>query len=213
MISLKFYVIIKGSTEKMCCPTFFERNFDMKRIIALLLCLGMLAFAASGCGGSQKSTTATGDEARSLNASDYENNLGGLCNYLSALGYINANSKNEGVTYSRMRGTIIGASLDSADSDYSGKRFTAKKTGDTVIELYEFDLNKLNDTAKSVIDSVKNDGTFENAMGETVEDVYLSENGKFLMIYSDKSSDKKNEDHIETKNKVIKAFKEFHAND
>ena len=112
-----------------------------------------------------------------------------------------------------MRGTIIGASLDSADSDYSGKRFTAKKTGDTVIELYEFDLNKLNDTAKSVIDSVKNDGTFENAMGETVEDVYLSENGKFLMIYSDKSSDKKSEDHIETKNKVIKAFKEFHAND
>ena len=98
-------------------------------------------------------------------------------------------------------------------SDYSGKRFTAKKTGDTVIELYEFDLNKLNDTAKSVIDSVKNDGTFENAMGETVEDVYLSENGKFLMIYSDKSSDKKSEDHIETKNKVIKAFKEFHAND
>ena len=58
-----------------------------------------------------------------------------------------------------------------------------------------------------------NDGTFENAMGETVEDVYLSENGKFLMIYSDKSSDKKSEDHIETKNKVIKAFKEFHAND
>ena len=79
----------------------------------------MLAFAASGCGGSQKSTTATGDEARSLNASDYENNLGGLCTYLSPLGYLHAHSQSAGVSYSSMRGTITGESLVSADTAYA----------------------------------------------------------------------------------------------
>ncbi len=178
----------------------------MKKIIALLLCIGIFAVAASGCGGSSsKDPVATSDEAGSLEASDYDNDFEGLCNYLSAYGYINPLKENEGVTYTITRAEIIGAS--------KGRRFETKKIKDTpikdaTIELYEYDLEALSSTpdeaAEKTISSVKQDGTFENLLGETVKDVYLSKNGRFLMIYNGKD---------DGKDELVERFQNFHADD
>ena len=202
MISEKEYAIIKGCTAKKVHPlTFCERIFKMKRLIALILCVGLLAVTAAGCGGSQKKKVATGDEAVSTDAASYDNNFKGLCTYFSALGYINPLEDNKGVTYSVMSADIIGAK--------EGRRFVGQ--GDlknTVIELYEYDLAALQSTpdeaATEVRASVQKDNTFVNLVGKTVEDAYLSDNGRFLMIISGKN------DH---KEEVIKNFKSFHANE
>lgn len=179
----------------------------MKRILALLLCAGILVFAAAGCGGTQKSVTATGDEAKSLKASDYDDDFKGLCNYFSALGYINPKSENKDVTYSEMKAELIGAKKG------SGRRFEAKHTKDTVIELYEYDLKNLNATADEVRGSVDKDGTFVNLIGETVKNCYLSNNKKYLMIYTDNTIDddtKETDKNFKAREEVVKNFKAFH---
>ena len=178
----------------------------MKKIIALLLCIGLFAAVAVGCGG-QKQAVATGDEAKSLKASDYKDNFDGLCTYLSAWGYINPLADNKGVTYTVMNADIIGAK--------QGRRFTANadKIKDTVIEIYEYDLSKLNDSAKEVRSSVEKDGTFVNLVGETVKNVYLSNNGKYMMIYTDhtiKDDTKETDDNYKMREEVVGKFKTFH---
>lgn len=185
----------------------------MKRILAILLCVGIFAAVAAGCGGAQKEKIATGDEAASLNAADYKDNLEGLCNYLAAWGYINPynnpdeKKSNEGVTYSKMRGELIGAKAD------SGKRFTAQHRKDTTIELYEYDLGNLNATADEVRASVEKDGTFKNLIGETVNNVYISNNKKYLMIYTDTTINgdtKETDDNYKSRQEVVEKFKKFH---
>ena len=82
-----------------------------------------------------------------------------------------------------------------------------------LIELYEYDLNNLNDTAKSVINSVKKDGSFV-ILDLPAVTAYLSDNGKYMMIYTDNSIDKKNPDEnsdsYKHREQVIENFKEFH---
>ena len=140
----------------------FERILIMKRILAFILCAGIFAAVAAGCGGTQKSAVATEDEAYKStytlkkNVNDYDDTLKGLCQYFGALGYINPIDKNQDITYSDMKGELIGAVKN------TGKRFQAKHTEDTVIELYEYDLKNLNATADEVRSSVEKDGTFVN---------------------------------------------------
>lgn len=178
----------------------------MKKIIIFLLCLGMFATVAAGCGGQVKETVATGDEAKSLNASDYKDDYNGLCTYLSALGFINPLEDNKGVTYTVMTAEIIGAK--------QGRKFTAQHRKETTIELYEYDLNNLNATADEVRASVKQDGSFINLLDEAVSNVYLSNNGKYLMIYDDKtinSDTKDTDENYLDMLEVVKKFKEFHG--
>ena len=180
----------------------------MKRIIALLLCIGLFASVAAGCGGSGKQPTATGDEAVSKKATDYKNDFSGLCTYLSALGYINPLEDNKGITYTVMSADIIGAK--------QGRRFTATHRKDTTIEIYEFDLKKLASTpdeaATTVLASVKKDGTFKNLVGETVKNVYLSNKERYMMIYTDTSINgdtKKTDKNYQAREEVVKNFKNF----
>ncbi len=150
----------------------------MKKIIALLLCLGMFAAVCAGCGGPQ--ITATGDEATNKSADAYKD------------------------TYSEMRADLIGAK--------QGRRFNAQHTKDTTIELYEYDLAKINATADEVLQSVKTDGSFKNLFGDKVDSVYLSANGKYMMVYSDKTinDDTKETDENYTKRQeVIDKFMDF----
>ena len=214
MISAKECVIIGDSTaEPVRSPTTLERILIMKKILAIILCAGMFAAVAAGCGGSKQSEVATNDEAYKAtytlkkNVNDYKDDLNGLCEYFGALGYINPIEKNKGLTYSDMKGELIGAKVD------TGKRFLAKHTKDTVIELYEYDLKNLNATADEVRASVQKDGTFVNLIGETVKNVYISDNGKYLMIYTDStiSGDTKETDaNYKAREEVVKKFKAFH---
>ncbi len=194
----------KGRHLKCAALTFFERNCTMKRIIALILCLGMFAAAAAGCGGQAKEPVATGDEAKSKSVSDYKNTYEGLLNYLSAWGYINPLKDNEGVTYTNMTAELIGAK--------QGRRFTAMNTKNTTIEIYEYDLNKLDATADEVRSSVEKNNTFQNLFDEKVNNVYLTKNGRYMMIYNDTSINddtKDTDENYKNRQECIDKFLEF----
>ena len=176
----------------------------MKRIIALILCLGIFAAAAAGCGGSSKEPVATGDEAKNTDVSAYKNTYDDLLNYLSAWGYINPLKDNEGITYSNMTAELIGAK--------QGRRFTAMHTKNTTIEIYEYDLNKLDATADEVRSSVEKNNTFQNLFDEKVENVYLTKMGRYMMIYNDTSINddtKDTDDNYKSRQEVIEKFMAF----
>ena len=183
----------------------------MKRLIALLLCIGMFAAVAVGCG-QQKQEVATGDEAKSLNAADYEDTYAGLCNYLSAYGYINPLEDNKGLTYTVMNSDLIGAK--------QGRRFNCKHTENksATVEIYEYDLEGLkaspDEAATTVLESVKKTGTFTNLIGGTVKDVYMSDNGKYMLIYNDdsiKDDTKEDDKNFVARKELVEKFKKFHA--
>lgn len=184
----------------------------MKRVLAALLCAGMLIVFASGCMGGGKQTNpedvATGDEASSLDPEDYKNNFEGLCNYFAAYGYINPKYDDKNT---EMDASLIGAKV--------GKKFTAiriddKDVNNITIELYEYDTQNHNATADEVIGSVKEDGTFSIIELPRVN-AYLSDNGKYLMIYTDKGLDesKTDSDNYKWREEVLEKFKTFHSNE
>lgn len=184
----------------------------MKRVLAALLCAGMLIVFASGCMGGGKQTNpedvATGDEASSLDPKDYKNNFEGLCNYFAAYGYINPKYDDKNT---EMDASLIGAKV--------GKKFTAiriddKDVNNITIELYEYDTQNHNATADEVIGSVKEDGTFSILELPRVN-AYLSDNGKYLMIYTDKGLDesKTDSDNYKWREEVLEKFKTFHSNE
>jgi hypothetical protein len=72
------------------------------------------------------------------------------------------------------------------------------------VELYQFDTKKTNDT----VEAVKKDGKF--TIYEKEVEAYVSDNGKYLMIYSDTAvTDDTTTEAYKTKQSAIKAFKEF----
>ena len=92
-----------------------------------------------------------------------------------------------------------------------GRKYTKKNIK---IELYVYDTNNLNDTANQIIESVKNNGEFVILDLPAVK-AYLSDNGKYLMIYSDDSIKKDNPNteaaNYKAREEVIEKFKSFYA--
>lgn len=192
----------------------------MKRFIAAILCVGLIAAVSTGCAYkdalSKESTTtqateatgsaATADEPK---ASDFKDNLEGLTNYFAELGYLTMkDGKIDESTVTVMDASLIGAK--------EGKKYATSYGGKAItIELYEYDvrnLNNLNDTAKAVIESVKNSGEFTILDLPPVK-AYLSNNGRYIMIYTDSSIDDANpdkeSDNYKHREEVIKNFKSF----
>lgn len=188
----------------------------MKRLFAALLCAGLLAVSMTGCSYQdalaqnsessqvEETKSASDDEAdadKDVNPASYDNNLDGLCEYFAALGYIPTNKKGEIDTSKEkeMDAALIGAK--------SGKKYQEKALA---VELYEYDTEKLNDTAKEIIASVEKDGTFTILDMKPVK-AYLSDNGKYLMVYTDSgiSEDKEN-DRSKLRDQVVEDFKVFH---
>ena len=106
--------------------------------------------------------------------------------------------------------TVMDASLIGAKE---GKKFVTAYGGKAItIELYEYDLKNLNDTAKTVIESVKNSGEFTILDLPSVK-AYLSNNGRYIMVYTDASIDDatpdKESDNYKHREEVIKNFKSF----
>ena len=175
----------------------------MKKLCAAMLAAVMFAAVASGCfGAGQKAAVATGDEAASQNASDYENNFEGLCNYLASFGYINPVDENADVTFTVMDASLIGAA--------KGRRFTEQTMKKANIEIYEYSDTK-NATADEVLKSVKDNGTFSILELPEVN-ALLSDNGKYLMVYKDQTIDesKTDADNYKLREEIIEKFKEFH---
>lgn len=146
------------------------------------------------------SDAASADEAKTksdkINPSDYEQTLDGLRDYMKDSGYITIEEENKNVT--TMNAKLIGAE--------KGNKYT---TGNIRVELYSFNLKKKNADRDKIIENVKKNGTY-NIYNQTVT-AYLSDSGKFLMIYSnsDIAKDDKTSDAYKTMQKAITAFKKF----
>ena len=178
----------------------------MKRILTAFLCACMIAITASGCGYTDaldkassnteatQATEATGDDE--IKSEDYKNDLEGLSDYFADKKYIAVDKKGEiDKNYvTEMDASLIGAK--------SGKKY---KYGAITVELYEFDK-----TDGNVYKSVKETGKF------TILDLpevtaHISDNGKFVLIYTDKTIDeaKTEADNYKKRQTVIDDFKAF----
>lgn len=179
----------------------------MKRILTALLCVCMIAVVSAGCGytdaldkqnSETKATqateqTATEDEVK---ADSYENNLDGLSKYFADKGYIakDKDGKIDKNYVTKMDASLIGAK--------SGNKY---KYGTITIELYEFDK-----TDGDVYKSVKETGKFEILNLPEVT-AHISDNGKFMLIYTDTSIDESKTDaeNYTKRQTVIGDFKSF----
>ena len=162
----------------------------MKKFFAIVLVL-CFALMSVGCGvkgwkDSGNDDTSSKEESlvKTVDDKDYENNLAGLAEYLKAAEVIKGDA-------TKMSAEMIGA--------VSGEKYSYDKN--TFVEIYEFDTANLSADAKEVLDSVKEKGSFV-VLGTEVE-ATISENGKYIMVYTQA---KENE---ELKKASIEAFKVF----
>lgn len=190
----------------------------MKRFIAAILCVGLIAAVSVGCGykdalskdnkTTTQATDATGSSATAdePKPADFKDNLEGLISYFTELEYLAMkDGKLDESSVTVMDASLIGAK--------EGKKFITAYGGKAItIELYEYDLKNLNDTAKTVIESVKNSGEFTILDLPSVK-AYLSNNGRYIMVYTDASIDDANpdkeSDNYKHREEVIKNFKSF----
>ncbi len=175
----------------------------MKKIIAALLAAVVITISASGCMGmGAKSAVATGDEARSQNAADYPDTYEGLCNYLASFGYINPLKDNVDSTYVVMDYALVGAT--------HGRRYTEQTKKKATIEIYDYSDAK-SATADEVLAGIKDKGTF-TVLGLPEVKAILSNNGKYMMVYNDKSikEDNKEQDEYKLREEIVEKFKTFH---
>lgn len=190
----------------------------MKRFIAAILCVGLIAAVSAGCAykdalskdntATTRATEATGSSATAdePKPADFKDNLEGLISYFTELEYLAMkDGKLDESSVTVMDASLIGAK--------EGKKFITAYGGKAItIELYEYDLKNLNDTAKTVVESVKNSGEFTILDLPSVK-AYLSNNGRYIMVYTDASIDDANpdkeSDNYKHREEVIKNFKSF----
>lgn len=160
---------------------------SFKKIIALIMAVFVIASFA-GCASAPQSQSDT------VKISDIkEEGMAKLCKQLNDDELV----PNEATD---MQNEVIGA--------ISGYRFTiALDGGNALVELYEYDPDNLNDTAKRIISEVKEDGTF-NMLDISDVAAELSDNDKYLMIYNDSKSvgDDADEKHKERREKITEIF-------
>ena len=176
----------------------------MKKIISAIL-LAVTAVSLSGCMQSgnklEKLSTENAPDADTIKTSDYANNLEGLEKYLTALDYIPKEAQ-----ATEMLSNVIGAK--------SGRRYNFIVDNSTVsVELYEYDTDNLGEEGKRVVDEVKSGGEFyvfdkSVKLDENIAyEASLSDSGKYLLIYTDTSTDISN---IQRKADFTQKVKEFY---
>ncbi len=177
----------------------------MKKIIAAILG-AVTAVSLAGCrtAGSQleKISTESAPDPDTVKVSDYADNLEGLEKYLVDLDYIPQKSE-----ATDMLASVIGAK--------SGHRYNFIVNKSTVIaELYEYDTDDLGEEGRRVINEVKTNGEFyvfdKNVQLDenTAYKAELSGSGKYLLIYTDNSTDIAN---VQRKEDFTAKVKAFHA--
>lgn len=183
----------------------------MKKIISALLMASVIAISAAGCGyndaleqaskanqqttsASQSASEQTSKEAEKV----YKDSFDGLCSYMQDKGYYT-----DKAVKTEMDASFIGAK--------QGVKYSI--SNNLAIELYEYDTTKLNDTAKEIVKEVKESNSFTIIEGYPVNAAYLSDNGKYLMIYNDTKIDKnkpdKNSNEYKVRENAVKDFLAF----
>lgn len=182
----------------------------MKKIIAAVCASFIIAASLTGCydpakdpnmklengtTASTQATTAAATEAPK--PADYKDDITGLRDYLKDLKIITIEQDNKNVT--EMQHKLIGAE--------KGYKYSM---AEVAIEIYEYKLDGENKTRDEVIESVKTKGSF--TLYDKEIKAYLSDNGKYLMVYTNLKIDENNKQSNEYKAResAVKAFKEFH---
>lgn len=89
----------------------------------------------------------------------------------------------------------------------AGMRYSYRVgNSDVAIELYEYDLNALDDTARDYIAQVEKDGKL-TILDREVTGAVMSDSGKYLMIYTDGSTEEENVKRTEDLKAAFQAFK------
>ena len=157
----------------------------VKKLLALAAaaCLALSLAACGSSGTSLPSLTLPGSESSAVSGgegseasalepvadTDFSDDLEGLCQFMEA-NYAVTGEKEE-MSYQE-----IGA--------IGGFRYLFTYAGSSLqVEFYQFDLENLDEKAQACLDSVKAQGTF-TVLDNQVPAV-LSDNGRYLMIYTD----------------------------
>lgn len=171
----------------------------MKRvlIIALTMLLAVMSVSCSA-GGSSVEKTIDIKSVDEVKVEDYAENLDGLIDYFKHIGYILCpENGTSNATETKLNAEIINAK--------AGKRFQFTYEGSTVtMELYEFYTGE-NATPSDALAQVKKDGKFD-VLGIDEFEAYISDNDKYMLIYTDNNKDEAN---VQRKNDVIKLFKSY----
>lgn len=135
----------------------------MKKIIAMILVLMMLAsFAGCATAGTKTVSATDPTNPESISYKDYDNSLSGLCDYLDDLGYMvydyNASADEAGTSTIKMNAELIGAE-EGYKSSYNYDK------NNWVVEVYFYkdtnsDEYKEAQTGKFTFEGVE-DGTFD----------------------------------------------------
>ncbi len=185
----------------------------MRKIIALAAAALLTAGFMTGCGvqavGDGQSATIVSSSSAAENSADenssqtqaeqvtedsVEDSLEGLKEYFTAKGYIPADA-----TQSNLQANIIGAK--------EGSRYTFQYEGANVqMELYEFDLDNLDENAQKTIDEANTSGTMTVIGITATGTAVMSDSGKYLMFYNDPNTDEAHQAHTQ---EIIDAFKTF----
>lgn len=156
--------------------------------------------ASSEANGSSAASTASGASAAEPTPSprppkaesEFEDNIDGLCEFLE----YNYAVTGEPVEMSYKEIGAVG-----------GYKYQFLFSGKTVqVEVYEFDLDNLDEKGKNCLDGVKKDGKFTVLDNEVT--AMPSNNGKYIMIYTDGDNSDANKAQRE---RVETLFKEFKA--
>lgn len=155
-----------------------------------------LVLAMAACGSTSTTTTVEVTSGTMEIAELNANGLDGLADYLEGNGMIAG-------TATDMMADIIGAA--------AGQKYSFTYNGSTVlVELYEFDLDHLDETGEATLASVREKGAI-TVMEQDV-DAVLSASGKYLMLYSDSSTEEANVNQEQRAEELFQEYDEQEAN-
>ena len=161
----------------------------LKKITALFITM-VAIISFTGCG----MQTASVPEDNKTKISELKNSDGveGICKDLLKKEYVPDDCVK---TNAELIGAKDGYRIDNVS--VNGSTFS--------MEIYQYDDTNI-ETAKGVVDSVKNNGSFD-LFGRTVSYCYMSKNDKYLLIYPDEKSTTgkaDDEDNAKRKDEVLK---------
>lgn len=162
----------------------------MRKILLIVLAFTMILNLASCASINTMKYAEAPATVENISQDAYEDNLEGLMGYFKDKGYI----AGEPISMS--------AGLIGAKEGYRYQFIYSKAK--ISVELYEYDLNNLSDVANEVLNGVKENGKV-TVQGTSV-DAVVSDNGKYLMIYT---KDKDDDESIQREEEVINEFRSF----
>lgn len=179
---------------------------SLKRILLIGLAVLMIGSLTGCMSGQQQSlpelvlptSSEAGSEAsgtvkvdiKEISDAEFEDNLDGLCKFLEE-SYAAAGEK-------------ITMSYEVIDA-IGGYKYSFVLNGSAVtVEVYEYDLSKLSEGASKALSSVEKNGLLPVLDEE--KEAFISDNGKYVMLYTDGS---KEEAAVQQKERVVAVFKSF----